>query len=96
MIQHDPIFEQHYRKKVDAQLQRAYESGVNQGINNVLAVAAKLSNNGNTLISYEMLIKTLIASFHAHQEGAQEPEAVAKLEDAPAPEKKRPTLEVVK
>lgn len=96
MIQHDPIFEQHYRKKVDAQLQQTYERGVNDGINTVLAVAAKLSNNGDTLISYEMLIKTLIASFHAPQEGGQSAKDVAKSEDVPAPEKKRPTLEVVK
>ena len=45
MITHDPIFEQHYRKKVDAMAQDAYNQGRSQGVVDILNIIQHFNEN---------------------------------------------------
>lgn len=93
----DPIFEQHYRKKVDAQIQNAFFAGKNQGANEVLSIIYKLSEDRKKLVSFDAVIETLKASLAE----AAKPAEILNNEATPMPiekptEKKMVKLEVVK
>ena len=97
MVVYDPIFEEHYRKKVDAQIQNAFFAGKNQGANEVLAIVYQLSEDRKKLVSFDMVIETLKAALAAQPTKAEilNNDAVPKPAPQP-PEKKKPKFEVVK
>ena len=101
MVTYDPIFEEHYRKKVDALIQNAFFSGKNQGANEVLSIAYQLSEDRKKLVSFDMILETLKATLAVQPAKAEilNNDAVPKPAPKPAPqpvEKKRPVFEVVK
>ena len=98
MVTYDPIFEEHYRAKVDAMIQNAFFAGKNQGTNEVLSIVYQLSEDRKKLVSFDMVIETLKASIAAQSTQAEilNNDAVPKPA-APQPiEKKKPVFEVVK
>ena len=100
MVVHDPIFEEHYRKKVDAQIQNAYFAGKNHGANEVLSVVYKLSEDRQKLVSFDAVIAALNAMI-AEAAANPKPAEILNNDAAPKPvakpvEKKSPKFEVVK
>ena len=97
MVTYDPIFEEHYRAKVDAMIQNAFFAGKNQGANEVLSIVYQLSEDRKKLVSFDMVIETLKASIAAQSAQAEILNNDAIPKPAPQPvEKKKPVFEVVK
>ena len=96
MVVYDPIFEEHYRKKVDAQIQNAFFAGKNQGANEVLTIVYQLSEDRKKLVSFDMVIETLKAALATQSAKAEILNNDAAPKPAPhPPEKKKPKFEVV-
>ena len=97
MVTYDPIFEEHYRAKVDAMIQNAFFAGKNQGANEVLSIVYQLSEDRKKLVSFDMVIETLKASIAAQSAQAEilNNDAIPKPASQPI-EKKKPVFEVVK
>lgn len=98
MVTYDPIFEEHYRKKVDAMIHNAFFAGKNQGANEVLSIVYQLSEDRKKLVSFDMVIETLKASIAAQSTQAEilNNDAVPKPAAPQSNEKKKPVFEVVK
>lgn len=98
MVTYDPIFEEHYRKKVDAMIQNAFFAGKNQGANEVLSIVYQLSEDRKKLVSFDMVIETLKASIATQSAKAEilNNDAVPKPAAPQSTEKKKPVFEVVK
>ena len=97
MVTYDPIFEEHYRAKVDAMIQNAFFAGKNQGANEVLSIVYQLSEDRKKLVSFDMVIETLKASIAAQSAQAEilNNDTIPKPTPQPV-EKKKPVFEVVK
>src|SRR5574343_330570 len=102
MITYDPIFEQNYRKKVDAALQDAFLQGRSQGVMDILKVIDHFNKNDMPVTP-----KTVIM-FLQQMEIKQEPKITPENKCSeipfpgeaqecvlPIPEKKKPKLEIV-
>ena len=94
MIVVDPIFEQNYRKQVDAVVSHAFDAGKHRGISEVLSIIHFLSEGGKKLVNPQAVHAALQASL---QEQQKNEEKVKQPQQQPAEKpKEKPKFEVVK
>lgn len=98
----DPIFEQHYQKKVQEITQNAFNEGRAQGINEVLGIAYHLSDDNKKLINFNAIIAFLKRNNQPAQASKEEEKPVEVLHvdmtkeiEEPKRPKGPPKLEVV-
>lgn len=74
----DPIFEQHYQKKVQELTQAAFTEGRAVGINQVLGIAYHLSNENKKLINFNELVAFLKHAFNHQADDMSKEETTTK------------------
>ena len=106
MVTYDPIFEQNYRKKVDAIAQDAYLQGRSQGVMDILNIIQHFNENEmpvtpKTIIMFMQQMEVKRAEpqpappNHCNEIELEGSQQTCVLEPPPVEEKKRPKLEIV-